>query len=140
MQNSKAKLEHEFTEVMQREVTEFLFNHYRVHFQSRPALAQAYACIPQVCCSLNMRGAQMLLSHQYKGPFAFTVKVHFLCSPLVQTPPLLTVTRGWSVDTDATCSHLQINSADDHDIFGEIPAPQDGARCRSPPCSRCDSL
>lgn len=50
MQNSKAKLEHAFTEEMQQEVTEFLFNHYRVHFQSRPALAQAYACIPQVCC------------------------------------------------------------------------------------------
>ena len=48
MQLAKPKLEHEFNESMQREVTEFLFNHYRVHFQSRPALAQAYACIPQV--------------------------------------------------------------------------------------------
>ena len=48
MQNSKPKHEHPFTEDMQREVTEFLFNHARVHFQSRPALAQAYACIPQV--------------------------------------------------------------------------------------------
>lgn len=48
MQLAKPKLEHDFNESMQREVTEFLFNHYRVHFQSRPALAQAYARIPQV--------------------------------------------------------------------------------------------
>ncbi|CAK0753536.1 hypothetical protein CVIRNUC_002228 [Coccomyxa viridis] len=45
---AKPKLEHDFNESMQREVTEFLFNHYRVHFQSRPALAQAYARIPQI--------------------------------------------------------------------------------------------
>ena len=51
MQTSKARLEHQFTEEMQQEVTDFLFNHYRVHFQARPALAQAYACIPQVCPS-----------------------------------------------------------------------------------------
>ena len=42
---------------MQRDVTDFLFNHYRVHFNSRPALARAYSCIPQVyhaycCCSV----------------------------------------------------------------------------------------
>lgn len=48
VQAARPKLNHEFTEDMQREVTEFLFNHYRVHFMSRPALAQAYACIPQV--------------------------------------------------------------------------------------------
>ena len=48
VQAARPKLDHEFTEDMQREVTEFLFNHYRVHFMSRPALAQAYACIPQV--------------------------------------------------------------------------------------------
>lgn len=48
VQAAKPKLDHKFTEDMQREVTQFLFNHYRVHFVSRPALAQAYACIPQV--------------------------------------------------------------------------------------------
>ena len=48
VQSAKPKLDRKFTEDMQREVTEFLINHYRVHFMSRPALAQAYACIPQV--------------------------------------------------------------------------------------------
>jgi hypothetical protein len=42
------RLKHPFTPQMSEEVTEFLFNHYRVHFNSRPALATAYACIPQV--------------------------------------------------------------------------------------------
>lgn len=48
MQLSKPKHEHEFGEDMEQDVMHFLFNHYRVHFQSWPALAEAYACIPQI--------------------------------------------------------------------------------------------
>ncbi len=68
MQTPKARLEHPFDETMQQEVTDFLFNHYRVHFQSRPALAQAYACIPQVCRSSFMVSAGHVECHRHEEP------------------------------------------------------------------------
>lgn len=42
------RIKHPFTAQMEQEVTDFFFNHYRVHLNSRPALSEAYACIPQV--------------------------------------------------------------------------------------------
>ena len=68
MQTPKARLEHPFDETMQQEVTGFLFNHYRVHFQSRPALAEAYACIPQVCRSFSIWNACYIVSHRHEQP------------------------------------------------------------------------
>ncbi|BDA46401.1 Uncharacterized protein YGR266W [Coccomyxa sp. Obi] len=37
-----------FTPEMEKEVSEFLFNHYRVHFNSREYMALVFACIPQM--------------------------------------------------------------------------------------------
>jgi hypothetical protein len=65
---------------MQAQVTDFTFNHYRVHFNSRLALARAYACIPQVChCRGDLCGfARHTLQHSKLHASWLTV----LCGPL----------------------------------------------------------
>lgn len=45
------RLKAPFSPEMEKEVSDFLFNHYRVHFNSRTSMAWAFACIPQVQCS-----------------------------------------------------------------------------------------
>ena len=42
------RLKMPFTPEMEKEVSDFLFNHYRVHFNSRISMAYVFACIPQV--------------------------------------------------------------------------------------------
>lgn len=37
-----------FTLDMEKEVSEFLFHHYRVHLNARPYMSMVFSCIPQV--------------------------------------------------------------------------------------------